>query len=233
MLQLKQLRYASDNFSYVIYGQKFAAVIDGGAVEATLTYVKSRSLSVKYVAHTHSHPDHTAGTQTLLKESRADFLGFETLCKHREIVLEGQKIRVLHTPGHTMDSVTFHLQNILITGDTLFNGTVGNCFSGDLVSFYNSVKQLMTYPEDTLVYAGHDYVNESMAYARLLEPDNPDIEAFLKTYDPACVRSTLGEELKINPFLRFNDPRIVALLEEKGLPTASELQRWKSLMQMD
>ena len=79
-------------------------------------------------------------------------------------VIEG--IRVVHTPGHTKDSICFHADNILITGDTLFNGTVGNCFSGDLDGFLKSLTFLLSFPDETLIYAGHDYVSESMNFAK-------------------------------------------------------------------
>jgi hydroxyacylglutathione hydrolase len=122
---------------------------------------------------------------------------------------------------------------VLITGDTLFNGTVGNCFSGDLKRFYDSIKLLMGFPGETIIYAGHDYVLESMAFAKNLEPDNHDIDLFLKKYDPDHVFSTMDEEMKINPYLRFNESKIITLLEEKGLPVATEYERWESLMSIE
>ena len=122
---------------------------------------------------------------------------------------------------------------MLITGDTLFNGTVGNCFSGDLKRFYDSIKLLMGFPGETIIYAGHDYVQESMAFAKNLEPDNRDIDLFLKKYDPEHVYSTIDEELKINPYLRFNESKIITLLKSKGLPVATEYERWESLMSIE
>ena len=91
----------------------------------------------------------------------------------------------------------------------------------------------MALPGDTLIYAGHDYVRDSVAMAEQLEPDNPDIERFRQTYDPGHVYSTLAEELKINPYLRFNEPAIIDLLKEHGLPRATEEERWLSLMSIE
>jgi hydroxyacylglutathione hydrolase len=139
---------------------------------------------------------------------------------------------VYHTPGHTGDSVTFHAGNFLVTGDTLFNGTVGNCFSGDLSAFYNSVKKLISFPEDTVIYAGHDYVEYSMSFARLIEPGNVDIDIFLKKYNPEEVSSTIGDELKVNPYVRFNDSKMISVLKGKGLPVSTEFERWESLMSL-
>ncbi len=91
----------------------------------------------------------------------------------------------------------------------------------------------MEFPEDTVIYAGHDYVRDSMRFAKSLEPQNEDIDFFLKKYDRDHVYSTLKEELKINPYLKFNDSRIIAFLDRKGLPTETELERWESLMSIE
>lgn len=91
----------------------------------------------------------------------------------------------------------------------------------------------MALPGDTLIYAGHDYVRDSVALAEQLEPGNPDIERFRQAYDPGHVYSTLAEEWKVNPYLRFNAPAIIALLKERDLPVATEEERWLSLMSLD
>ena len=118
---------------------------------------------------------------------------------------------------------------ILFKGLTLFNGTIGTCFSGDLNRFYHSIKKLLALPDSTIVYAGHDYVRDSLVFARHLEPANEAIPSFLERYNPAHVFSTLEEERAMNPFLRFNDPAIIAFLERSGLPVGTELERWYSL----
>ena len=232
-MNIKQFRYPPDNFSYLIYGKNKAVAIDCGAVQAILAYIADQGLTLQFVANTHAHSDHTLGNRAILEQTAAAYLDNTRLLKDERIEIEGQTIHVYHTPGHTSDSVAFHCDNVLITGDTLFNGTVGNCFSGDLKGFYLSIKKLMTLPKETVIYAGHDYVRESMAFARIIEPDNGDIDAFLKRYDPGHVYSTLLEEYRINPFLRFNDENIVAILEQRGLPTQTEYERWVSIMSID
>lgn len=233
MMKIKQFRYSSDNLGYVIYGEKSAVAIDGGAVEVILSFLDKNGLQLEFAANTHSHPDHTVGTRSLVSRSRSEYLDNNVLRRNKEIELEGTKISVYHTPGHTEDSLCFHVENLLITGDTLFNGTIGNCFTGDLDAFFESVKLLMRFPQDTLVYAGHDYVSMAMAFAKHLEPDNKDINRFLKQYDSAHVRSMLGDEFKVNPYLRFNEESIVSLLRTRGLPVETEEQRWHSLMSVE
>jgi hydroxyacylglutathione hydrolase len=232
-MKIKQLRYSADNLGYLICTQKSAMAIDGGAVNAIVTYIEAQGLQLKYVTQTHSHPDHVAGNQALLKQSDAVYLDHKALLGRQTIELDGEKIKVFATPGHTVDSVSFHLDNILITGDTLFNGTVGNCFTGDLKRFYQSIKKLMAFPGDTIIYAGHDYVEYSMAFAKIVEPLNKDVDTFLQNYNPDHVFSTLAEELKVNPFLRFNEKDMISVLKEKGLAVETEYERWEAVMSLD
>lgn len=232
MLSIQQFKYASDNLGYVIHGGREAMAVDGGAVTDILSFLASRGLELRYVTNTHGHPDHTPGNARLLEGTDARLVKPLDAAAKATLLLEGERIEVQPAPGHTRDCVTFHLPDCMITGDTLFNGTVGNCFSGDMKAFYDTIKRLMALPDRTRVYAGHDYVTESMAFARLMEPDNPHIETFLATYDPKHVCSTLADERRVNPYVRFNDPDIIRVLEQRGLPVATEYERWESIMSL-
>jgi len=115
-MHIRQFRYGSDNLSYLIYGKKLALAIDGGAVDEILSFVRTAGLELYYVTNTHAHPDHTSGNRELLERSEALFCDHSGLPDKGGIVLEDEKVRVFHTPGHTDDSVTFQLDNYLITG---------------------------------------------------------------------------------------------------------------------
>jgi len=231
-MKIKQFRYSSDNLGYLVYGRNIALAIDGGAAIPILSFIQSNNLILKYIANTHTHPDHTSGNRVLLSGSDAEYLEHTTPRKNRHIRLENEELKVYHTPGHTLDSVSFHFDAYLISGDTIFNGKVGKCFSGDLKSFYRSIKLILELPRETMVYPGHDYVEEYMGFVQRLEPDNKYVDLFLEKYDPGNVYSTLEEEFKINPFIRFNDKKIISLLKKRGLPTNTEYERWKSIMSL-
>ena len=233
MLNVEQFRYGADNFAYLIYGTTQAMAIDGGAWQEILSFLESNSLSLTFVTNTHQHYDHMPGNDHLLKATRAQFLNSAAFPDNHIIIIDGETIVVYRTPGHTDDSVCFYTGQALITGDTLFNGTVGNCFSGNLKNFYLSIKHLVNLPDDTIIYAGHDYVRDSLAFARHLEPVNKDIENFWNSYDPDHVYSTMADERRINPYLRFNEEPIVNLLKENNLPHATESERWHSLMSLE
>jgi hydroxyacylglutathione hydrolase len=242
MIEVKQFRYGADNFGYLVQAAGDCLAIDGGAADAMLSSVAERHLSLLYVANTHSHADHTCGNRALLAGSRArllsraELLGISPVGFYEEappVYLGGEAIRIIATPGHTEDSLCFYTGQALIGGDTLFNGTIGNCFSGDIEAFYCSVRKLMALPDETVVYAGHDYVRDSLSFARHLEPENPAIDDFLKRYDPGHVFSTIAGEKQINPYFRFNEPSIVRLLAGRGLPVKTEWERWQSLMSIE
>ena len=231
MLQIRQFYYGTDNLAYLIYGNEYALAIDGGAWKEILSFLEDNQLTLKTVTNTHSHYDHTSGNDHLLQETGADFLQCSMLPDNHQIIIEENTILLYRTPGHTDDSVCFHAKNYLMTGDTLFNGTIGNCFSGNQKNFFASVKKLMNLADDTIIYAGHDYVLDSLAFASHLEPDNKNISLFRKFYhSSASVYSTLAGERRKNPYLRFNEAPIINLLRNKRLPCATEWERWNSLM---
>lgn len=232
-MQVKQYRYNADNLGYLVHGERAALAIDGGAVAAMLDDVARLGLRLVHVANTHGHGDHTQGNRELLARTGAALLDRGELAGRGSFELEGRTVRVLATPGHSTDDVCYLVDGALFSGDTLFNGTVGNCFSGDLQAFFDSIKTLMALDDAVVVHAGHDYVANSIAFARLLESDNLALERFLQVYDPALVRSTIGDERAINPYFRFNQPALIRVLEQRGLPVGSEWQRWQSLMSID
>ena len=232
-MKIKQFRYSADNFSYLVYEKTSALIIDGGAVEESLEFIKKNDLILEFVINTHQHQDHTLGNQKLLTQTTAEFIENDILLKNGFINLGDEKINIYHTPGHTWDSVIFEVSGSLITGDTLFNGTVGNCFCGDLKVFYNSIKQILAFPDQTTIYAGHDYLEYAMAFARIIEPQNPDIDIYLRQYNRKKVSTTLAQEKKVNPYLRFNHEIIIKKLEKNSLPTKTEYDRWESVMTLE
>ncbi len=231
-MKIRQFRYGADNLGYLVYTGSTAMAIDGVAPEEILSFAESQNLQLAYVTNTHSHMDHTTGNQALLNGSDAKLLDFAALLETGQVNIDGNPVRVMHTPGHTRDSVCFWFENILISGDTLFNGKVGRCFTGDFPGFLASIKQILELPPEILVYAGHDYVEEYVAFIRSMEPDNPYLDAYLKQYDPNHVCATLADERRVDPFLRFNDEKIIDILKARGLPADSELERWESLMSL-
>jgi hydroxyacylglutathione hydrolase len=234
MISVKQFRYGTDNLGYLILGRQAAVAVDGGLPERMLLYLAERGLKLKWVINTHSHHDHTRGNRSLLDNSTAEFLGYRELQNRSVLPLEEEEILIIPTPGHTDDSLCFYAAGALLTGDTLFNGTIGNCFSGEVRSFYDSLRRLIAFPADTLVLAGHDYVQMAMDFLLALdEGEEANVRRYLSLYQPGEVRSRLEDELAVNPYLRFDDPWLAKVLAQRGLDTHDSWQRWLSLMSID
>lgn len=229
---IKQFKYAADNLGYLVYADGYGIAIDPGDPEGILSFAADHQIQIQIVTNTHTHGDHTSGNQALLDQTGAQFFDCTQVKTDQKLVMGNEQLIVFPTPGHTTDSVCFAGNGFLVTGDTLFNGTVGNCFSGDLKSFFQSLKRLMDYPETTQIFAGHDYVDESMKYARIIEKDNVCIDAFLDRYAPELVVSTLGDELKVNPYIRFNALEMIDILKSKNEYSDSEFERFQRIMEL-
>lgn len=149
-----------------------------------LKSVKTADLKVKYIVLTHGHPDHFAalaelkkatGAQVLVHREDAEILELppvvffgatfpqpppadRQLEDGETIELGDLKLRVIHTPGHTPGGICLLANNVLFSGDTLFNNGIGryDLPGGNLEKLMDSLhRKVLTLPEKTVVYPGH------------------------------------------------------------------------------
>jgi hydroxyacylglutathione hydrolase len=167
----KQIKYRGDNFSYIIADEasKEAAVVDPSFnVDAIALLLKDQNLSLKYIINTHGHPDHTTGNEQLKTAYRSKIVAHKLSHVNQDIsVDDGDIIRlgkitlkVIHTPGHTPDSICLQIDGKLLTGDTLFVGECGRTDlpGGSAEDMYVSLLQKIAKLDDNIeVYPGHDY----------------------------------------------------------------------------
>ncbi|PSS37818.1 hypothetical protein PHLCEN_2v286 [Hermanssonia centrifuga] len=78
-----------------------------------------------------------------------------------EFALGGTTCRVMHLPGHTPDHIGYVLGGAIFTGDSIFNPDVGSARAdfpgGSVTDLYSSIQRLLSFPEDSLLFVGHDY----------------------------------------------------------------------------
>jgi glyoxylase-like metal-dependent hydrolase (beta-lactamase superfamily II) len=167
----KQLKHRSDNFSYIIADQttEEAAVVDPSFnSEAIISLLKDQNFKVKYIIDTHYHIDHTAGNQEIKSAFGAKIVAHKLSRIAKDIgVVDGDiveigriRVSVIHTPGHSPDSICLLFDNKLLTGDTLFVGECGrtDLSDGSARDMYHSLLDRLSKLDDNIeVYPGHDY----------------------------------------------------------------------------
>lgn len=157
-------------------------------VDAYLDELRRHGLKLRYVVDTHVHADHISGGAALRDRTGADYVMHElsasACANHR--VEDGDVLKVgdvdvvvMHTPGHTQDSITLSVEDCILTGDFLFIGEGGagrtDLPGGDPGEHWQALQRLNDLPDATKVYPAHDY------------------------HGREC--STLGEERRSNPRL--------------------------------
>ncbi len=232
MIELLQFRYGQDNLGYLLYAEREALVVDPGDPGLVVEFLKKNQLELKGILNTHSHGDHTSGNRSLERATGAPIWECRELLKKEYIKLESERIDIIPTPGHTEDSLCLLSGRNLLTGDTLFIANVGNCQAFRMRSFAESLSRLLALPEETRVFPGHDYTERSLKRAMEIEKSNAYIKEFRERYKPPPVAGTIGDEKKINPYLRASEPEVAEHLRLKGKNTANDFECLKSFLEL-
>lgn len=167
--------------AYYIESNGEVAIIDPlREVDPYISRAKENGATIKYILETHFHADFVSGHLDLAKKTGATIVygpsaqpNFDAYIAkdNEELKIGNVKIKVLHTPGHTMESSTFLLidedgvERAIFTGDTLFIGDVGRpdlAVKTDLTRedlaghLFDSLRnKIMPLPDSIIVYPGH------------------------------------------------------------------------------
>ena len=157
-----------------------------GSENKIMTLCENNGVKIKYILLTHAHFDHMLSLEALrsaisaplaLHRYDADSLSDPNLtymaqfggitdgCAAAELLLDdgdtislgNTTLTVLHTPGHTIGSVCYMADGVIVTGDTLFHGGIGRCdlYGGDEQAMRQSLKRLAALEGDYKLYPGH------------------------------------------------------------------------------
>ena len=187
------------NFVYLVIDEesKEAMLVDSGWETGPIEAEASRTgAKVKFAVATHEHFDHVSTLQEAAAKLGAKVAAFESspvdheisLKEGQELKLGGNPIKVLHTPGHTLDSICLYDGREVFTGDTLFVGTVGKFDRGSAEDMFRSLHNvILRLPSSTVMYPGHDYGEVPWRSLKDEEARNPflmtkDLRSFLSLF---------------------------------------------------
>jgi len=188
------------NYAYLIADTdtKVCAVVDPGwDAEIILAEAKSENWRIEKILLTHTHFDHTndvkklfdiTGAKVYVHESEAselsDINDVITTKEGSKIEVGNLEITCLHTPGHSPGSQCFLVDDVIITGDTLFVDACGRVDlpGGNPKQMMESLKKISMLDPNIVVYPGHAY--------------------------GASNKSTIGDQRKTNPYLNENSQEV-------------------------
>jgi len=181
-----------------INSSRSVIVVDPAKSDEVLNFCKKNDWNIKYILFTHGHYDHILGSKEIKKDTNAvtvcgllerdilsdPFLNCSEAAGKGSFSLKCDQflsdeedfagMKVLYTPGHTAGGISLVCNGFVLTGDTLFAGSIGRSDlpTGDLKDLFSSIKnRLFALPDNYIVYPGHG------------------------------PKSTIGYEKKNNPFL--------------------------------
>jgi len=203
----------SSTYSFLIADEdsREAIIIDSvrEQVERDLALLGEMSLKLIYAIDTHIHADHVTALG-LLRQATGCKTGYSvhgnvecadlSLKDGDELCFGQHTLKVLETPGHTPGCVSFYVDGLLFSGDALLIRGCGRTDfpGGDAAVLYHSIKdKLLTLPDETLVYPGHD--------------------------DQGRMVSTIGEERAHNPRLALDEQGFITLMGSLDLALPKQL----------
>jgi hydroxyacylglutathione hydrolase len=225
------------NFNYLIACPETgeALAVDPLDHEKCVNAAKAAGWNITQILNTHEHRDHTGGNAAMVQKTGAAILahrnakdkiaGMARGLGAGDVIRVGKTVELeaLDTPGHTMSHVCLisHTdQPALFCGDTLFNAGAGNCHNGGHPSelYKTFSEQLARLQDHTLIYPGHDYIENNLRFTLSREPDNRRAQEMLdrlEGQDPGnAYVTTLALEREINTFFRLSSPTVIATLRE-------------------
>ncbi len=255
MLEIHAVPAFQDNYIWVLAESGRAAVVDPGDSAPVERFLQDRGLALTAILATHHHRDHVGGVPALVAHWHCPVFGpaRETIPDIAHSLVEGDRITVpgfdlsfgvLDIPAHTAGHIAFvdsSREPLVFCGDTLFACGCGRLFEGTAQQMSDSLAKLAALDAATRVYCGHEYTLANIRFAQAVEPGNARLaerkarEEEKRARGEPTLPSTIGEELATNPFLRCDEPEVVASAERHAgrklhgsVEVFAEIRAWKN-----
>ena len=259
MFEIEALAAFKDNYIWLIKNIEThqCVVIDPGDALPVLHWLEQHTnWHLVDILITHHHADHIGGINSLKVQTNALISAPDNFIIHKDRTLKhnqfiniaGKNTQVIAVPGHTLDHLAFFCpansiqdQNWLFCGDTLFAAGCGRVREGSMEQMYHSLQLILNLPDNTLIFAAHEYTVSNLNFASIVEPDNQLIQQRLndsiklRKQQKNTLPSTLYLEKQTNPFLRCHSPAIKAAAEKhvghslsSALAVFNTIREWKN-----
>ena len=236
-LEIEQFMCRQDNFGILMRDSQSgeAALVDAPEEAPILAAIERTGWVPSRLFITHHHGDHVAANLALKARFGLRIIGpeaekdkipgiDETVRQGTRILLGGEAVEVISTPGHTAGHVTYRLPRakVAFAADTLFALGCGRLLECAPPVMFASLQKLAALPPDTEIYCGHEYTLANARFALTVDPENAALQArareieALRAEGRATLPTTIGAELETNPFLRWSDPSIRKNLGMEG-----------------
>ena len=246
MIRISAVPIFEDNYIWVLQQDRLAIAVDPGDALPLINYLKENGLELAAVLITHHHHDHVNGLPILWSHYQMPVYGPAGLQYISDPVTDGQTLNLLDTdfqvmavPGHTQNHLAYAGAGALFCGDTLFAAGCGRLFEGSAEQMHHSLQRLAALPDQTLVCCTHEYTLTNLKFALAVEPGNSELQmrqqsdSDLRHRGLPTLPSTIGKEKASNPFLRCDQPGVIAAVQEQDPQAQSTveifaaLRKWK------
>ncbi len=236
MIKIEVIPALTDNYIFVIYDDKdkWAAVIDAGEAEPVIDFLELNDLNLTHILNTHHHHDHIGGNLELLAKYNCKIIGpareitrianMDILVKEGNVInVNGLELEIFETPGHTMGHIIFYCQELsaAFTGDVIFSIGCGRLFEGSADDMFGSLSKIKNFPDDTTIYAAHEYTKSNIKFAMTLDGDNEYLNKYKLQVDrwrvdgKPTIPFSLKLEKKANPFLLAQNSNELKIIRDK------------------